>query len=105
MIKGYTAEEIAEITKEKLEDEYDNCNNKWADILRLEETLKQKKVEYHEAICDYRRHSVDRVLAFIRSKKITDEHELEILLCHCQNKLNGNIDGMEITLKRDKEKK
>lgn len=46
----------------------------------------------------YRLESVDRVLDFIRGEyragRICD---LEALLCHCQNKLNGNIDGTELT--------
>lgn len=51
----------------------------------------------------YRLESVDRVLDFIRNEyragRICD---LETLLCHCQNKLNGNIDGTELTLDKGK---
>ena len=51
----------------------------------------------------YRADSVDRVLDFIRSEyrqgRLCD---LEVLLCHCQNKLNGNIDGTELTLDKGK---
>lgn len=51
----------------------------------------------------YRLESVDRVLDFIRGEyragRICD---LETLLCHCQNKLNGNIDGTELTLDKGK---
>ena len=51
----------------------------------------------------YRVDSVDRVLDFIRSEyrqgRLCD---LEALLCHCQNKLNGNIDGTELTLDKGK---
>lgn len=47
----------------------------------------------------YRLESVDMVLDFIRNEyragRICD---LETLLCHCQNKLNGNIDGTELDL-------
>lgn len=47
----------------------------------------------------YRLKSVDRVLDFIRSEyrqgRLCD---LDTLLCHCQNKLNGSIDGIELTL-------
>lgn len=43
--------------------------------------------------------SVDRVLDFIRSEyKQGRLCNLDTLLCHCQNKLNGNIDGIELTL-------
>ena len=47
----------------------------------------------------YRADSVDRVLDFIRSEYRQGRLcNLEVLLCHCQNKLNGNIDGTELTL-------
>ena len=49
-------------------------------------------------LSEYRRDSVDRVLSYIRTKKITDSNELDLLLFHCQNKLNGNIDGIELNL-------
>lgn len=54
---------------------------------------------YAELIAIYRIESVNRVLGFIRDEyragRICD---LETLLCHCQNKLNGNIDGTELDL-------
>ena len=47
----------------------------------------------------YRLKSVDRVLDFIRSEYRQGRLcNLEVLLCHCQNKLNGNIDGTELDL-------
>lgn len=47
----------------------------------------------------YRLKSVDRVLDFIRSEYRAGRIcNLEILLCHCQNKLYGNIDGTELDL-------
>ena len=47
----------------------------------------------------YRLKSVDRVLDFIRSEYRQGRLcNLDMLLCHCQNKLNGNIDGIELTL-------
>ena len=51
-------------------------------------------------IVKYRMESVDRVLDYIRVAKITDAKELDTLLCHCQNKLAGNIDGIEVKLSR-----
>ena len=51
----------------------------------------------------YRADSVDRVLDFIRSEYRQGRLcNLEVLLCHCQNKLNGNIDGIELTLDKGK---
>ena len=51
----------------------------------------------------YRADSVDRVLDFIRSEYRQGRLcNLEVLLCHCQNKLNGNIDGTELMLDKGK---
>ena len=66
------------------------------DLAKRREKLENGKKDI--AYC-YRVDSVDRVLDFIRSEyrkgRLCD---LETLLCHCQNKLNGNIDGTELTL-------
>lgn len=60
--------------------------------IRCFESCRQYKIEY-------RIESVNRVLDFIRNEyragRICD---IETLLCHCQNKLNGNIDGIELDL-------
>ena len=51
----------------------------------------------------YRLKSVDRVLDFICSEYRQGRLcNLEVLLCHCQNKLNGNIDGTELMLDKGK---
>ena len=59
---------------------------------RCFESCRQYKIEY-------RIESVNRVLDFIRNEyrsgRICD---IETLLCHCQTKLNGNIDGIELDL-------
>lgn len=48
---------------------------------------------------EYRVESVCRVLDFIRmNTKRIDPRKIDTLLCHCQNKLRGNIDGIELTL-------
>ena len=104
-IKGYTAEEVAESIRIELEKDYKKCCEKQEDIkLRqmIVETakleLEECKHEHEKMLSEYRRDSVDRVLSYIRTKKIKDAHELDLLLCHCQNKLNGNIDGTELNL-------
>lgn len=70
------------------------------DLAKRREKLENDKEVI--AYC-YRADSVDRVLDFIRSEyrqgRLCD---LEALLCHCQNKLNGNIDGIELTLDKGK---
>lgn len=100
---GYTAEEIAEIQKQKLIKDYDFCKSKIAEIRRHEEEINSIRKAYNDLIVKYRIESVDRVLEYIRSREIIEKHRIDVLLCHCQNKLHGNIDGTEITLKESEE--
>lgn len=97
-IKGCTAEEVAESCKQELEEDYDFCKGKLAEIRMHESQIETIRKVYRELIVKYRIKSVDRVLAYIRMKGITDKKELDLLLCHCQNKLSGNIDGTELDL-------
>lgn len=97
-IKGYTAEEVAKARKQELEEDYDFCKGKLAEIRRHESEFETIRKTYRELIVKYRIKSVDRVLSYVRMKGITDKKELDLLLCHCQNKLNGNIDGNELDL-------
>lgn len=100
-IKGYTAEEVAASAKQILEEDYSFCKGKLAEIRNHEKEIETIRNTYNKLIVDYRIKSVDRVLDYIRTKKITDNKELDTLLCHCQNKLNGNIDGIELDLGTD----
>lgn len=98
-IKGYTVDEVAESRKHKLEAEYAHIESKYEEIRNLENKIKAIESECSKLVQRYRIESVDRVIDYIRFKKITDQRELDTLLCHCQNKLNGNIDGIELDLK------
>lgn len=98
-IKGYTAEKIARDAKEKLISNYEFCKCDLAEIRRHEKEIADIRLDYNSKIVKYRMESVNRVLDFIiseyRAGRICD---LGTLLCHCQNKLNGNIDGIELDL-------
>lgn len=92
-IKGYTVEEVARIAKEKLISDYEFCKGNLAKIRQREKEIADIRLDYNSKIARYRIESVDRVLDFIRSEyKAGRVCDLEVLLCHCQNKLNGNID-------------
>ena len=82
------AEEYLNKAKEKYKEGEQHKNI----AIRCFESCRQYKIEY-------RIESVNRVLDFIRNEyragRICD---IETLLCHCQNKLNGNIDGIELDL-------
>lgn len=68
-------------------------------IDKLHQEISEQQHIYASQIQEYRIASVSRILDHIRSEyrrgKICN---LEILLCHCQNKLYGNIDGVELDL-------
>lgn len=100
-IKGYTAKEVAESARQALEKDYSICKSKLVEIRNHEKEIETIRNTYNKLIVDYRIKSVYRVLDYIRTKKITDNKELDTLLCHCQNKLNGNIDGIELDLGTD----
>lgn len=103
LIKGYTVNEVARSQRDKLAAEYSHCKDMLAEIRDLEERAKEMRKEYQQEVVKYRIHSVNRVMEFIRFAKITDERRLDLLLCHCQNKLNGNIDGTEIELVKEED--
>ena len=70
------------------------------DLAKRREKLENDRKDF---AYNYRVDSVDRVLDFIRSEYRQGRLcNLETLLCHCQNKLNGNIDGTELTLDKGK---
>ena len=82
--------EIRKIIKRKTEE-----------IECIRRDLKALENNYQEQIYAYRRESVNRVLDFIQSEYRAGRIcNLGTLLCHCQNKLNGNIDGIEIDLEK-----
>lgn len=88
----------------------DRINSEYEQLLKAERELsdlakKREKLENGKEVIAYcyRVDSVDRVLDFIRSEYRQGRLcNLEILLCHCQNKLYGNIDGTELTLEKGK---
>ena len=98
-IKGYTVEEVARDAKEKLISDYELCKHDLVEIKQREKEIADIRLDYNSKIVKYRMESANRVLDFIRSEyKAGRVCDLEVLLCHCQNKLNGNIDGIELDL-------
>lgn len=76
---------------------FDEAESAKKEIDALEKQIRNLREYQQNKLREYRRESVNRVLDYIRTEyragRICD---LETLLCHCQNKLNGNIDGTEI---------
>lgn len=67
-----------------------------------EQELKRQKAQLEQDLKDYRIASAKRVLDFIAGGVDKLESKtIHTLLVHCMNKLNGNIDSVELTLKYD----
>lgn len=79
--------------KQELIDLYKKIENDRASI-------EKQKIKLNEDILKYRIFSTARVLSHLHLKSFgkTEIKELNLLLTHCCNKLNGNIDGIEINL-------
>ena len=97
-MKGYNAEEIAKENKKSIESDYTFIKQKMAELRNKEEEIETIRKTINRLKTEYRIESVQRVLEFIRLAMPKDECELDKLLSHCQNKLSGNIDGVELEL-------
>ena len=84
--------------------------DKYNEKLELEQSLREKETEVilmqkdiKIAALEYRLESVKRVLDFLndecRTKREVDYHTY---LVHCINKINGNLDGLELKLESGK---
>jgi len=103
-IKGYTAEERAAISQAELRASAEELERKSQHLnaQKLDIEAQQKKLQ--QDLNAYRKTSVYRVLDFIAyGVERLNPSTIRTLLVHCMNKLNGNIDGIECTLKYDKE--
>lgn len=89
---------------------FESCNKyndtlryKYANLKAEEENLRKEIQEREARLRDIRREytdlneaAVNVVLDYVRSYIKTDslsKNEIDTYLCHCQNKLNGNING------------
>lgn len=71
-----------------------------AEELRLREEIEQCKKRIEEIKTDYKylnEAEVNIVLEYVRNYSRThklNEKDIDVYLCHCQNKLNGNINSI-----------
>lgn len=85
------------MSRETIKKMYKSLTNDWETICIHEKELEKEKDIYEKRLLEYRIAEVNYVLenvaSLIRTGK-TDLREIGTYLCHCQNKLNGNIDGV-----------
>ncbi len=89
--------------KEELVSFYNEIERKRKEMHIMEKQVQQIDNEIQLAIEQYRNKSVKRVLEYINDKcwKKEDISNLQNLITHCLNKLSGNIDGVELSLKEE----
>lgn len=84
--------------------------NIFEDLTRCQKEIKDMEAQVHESKhkckeyeLEYRIASVKRVISFVRDNfKEMPDREVDVYLVHCLNKLNGNIDGVELGLRLKK---
>lgn len=76
----------------------DACNKKSVQMKEEYERLQVELKRIKEAIVNLRNEEVSNVCDFIRSYgDRLSKNEIDNYLCHCQNMLYGNIDGIYLT--------
>lgn len=82
---------------------YNEIERKRKEMKIMETQVQQIDNEIQLEIEQYRNKSVTRVLEYINDKCWNNENidNLQNLIIHCLNKLNGNIDGIELSLKEE----
>ena len=91
------------MNKEELVIFYNEIERKRKEMHIMEKQVQQIDNEIQLEIEQYRKKSVKRVLEYINDKCWGKENidNLHTLIVHCLNKLNGNLDGVEISLKEE----
>ena len=89
----------------------DLCNDKSKELERRYKALQNRKVELERELhkieletIKLRKEEVDNVCDYVRSYSragILDAGDIDLYLCHCQNMLNGNIDGTFLTFTKE----
>ena len=92
----------------------DACNERAKEMkLHYDKLCKRKKEleneiqKINEEICDLRKREVYNVCDYVRTYTragVLSSSDIDTYLCHCQNMLNGNIDGTYLRFSKELEK-
>lgn len=90
--------------KQEILNIYNSIEEKRKEMRITEKQVQQLDKEITLELERYRNKSVERVLNYINEKCWNNENidNLQTLIVHCLNKLNGNIDGIELSLEENK---
>jgi glutamate mutase epsilon subunit len=88
-----------ELDRNKLLNIYESIEDKKKDRDEHIHYVQSLEKEIQKDILEYRIDSVSRVLDYIHTElALKKSLDLDTLITHCCNKLNGNLDGIELKL-------
>lgn len=96
MIRGITLVESCNNLNDRLRNKYQSLE---AEEKQLREEIRQRERRIEEIFAEYKdlnKAEVNVVLDYVRSysrQHKLNENDIDTYLCHCQNKLNGNINS------------
>lgn len=96
---NYTQEELAEEKKAQLEELWSDLKQELHELQIHEKQLELERMRVTTHVKEIRMKSVYRVLEYLNGAcDRLDKKVIETYLTHCMNKLNGNLDELELNL-------
>ena len=102
-IKGIPIWEDCNKQNDSLQNAYDKLEKEFIKLYKERERINERLREIKEEYKRLNIEEVNNVLDYVRTyRKIITPHDIDMYLCHCQNKLNGNIDSIFLTFEDPK---
>lgn len=96
--KGYTNEDVCNSRAEKLKETWTNVINTQKKLYEEHDDIVDMINSNKERIKELRKEEASNVIEYVRGRlNRLSASRIDILLCHCQNMLNGNIDNTVLT--------
>ena len=85
--------------KEKVRKSQEVLEKEYKAIERRRQELKREIINIESDLIEYRIKSAKRVIDYVayNTEKLS-HRDIQLYLVHCLNKLNGNLDGLELIL-------
>lgn len=102
---GTTVYEVCNNTIQILQSRYNELDKQLEKLRKNADRITERIHEIREEYKKLNQAEVYEILSYVRSyAAMLSSSEIDTLLCHCQNKLNGNIDSVFLILKNPKNK-
>lgn len=104
-ITGTPVYEACNNTIQTLQSRYNELDKQLEKLRKDADRITEKIFEIRREYKDLNQAEVNEILSYVRSyAAMLSSREIDVLLCHCQNKLNGNIDSVFFDIKKSKKK-